>query len=404
MWERKTDKAKWNGNVLNIQSTTLDGGKRLHVAELPHVDLPHIKVMGAKAKTVSIEVVFVGPNSLDDANNTILELDNNPEGTLEHPWLGELSLVFETSSQSFSTKKGLVTLSLKFYRQGELSAAVNVDTKTINTLVSDVSLSSKPLFLSEIKQASPNGINAMKFQFNNAFNSLRNIANRSTNSSEKLNLLHRQINAGVSSIENMVSDPASVSDNYFVTINTLNDVITETETSTASTNSIEQGLLSVRNVASQSIRDTINSEADSFHYNLHATYAAVILSKDLETLNAIEKITIETLDGQQLDEAARNVSVIINQLDERINEVSSAANFENLVLVEAVELLRENVREQNSKIINFKNSLKEHDVPVPRPLFCIAQSLESSREELSSINNIKHPLFVSGKVKVTTNA
>ena len=130
----------------------------------------------------------------------------------------------------------------------------------------------------------------------------------------------------------------------------------------------------------------------------------MILSKDLETLNAIEKITIETLDGQQLDEAARNVSVIINQLDERINEVSSAANFENLVLVEAVELLRENVREQNSKIINFKNSLKEHDVPVPRPLFCIAQSLESSREELSSINNIKHPLFVSGKVKVTTNA
>jgi len=373
-------------------------------------------VMGAKAKTVSIEVVFVGPNSLDDANNTILELDNNPEGTLEHPWLGELSLVFETSSQSFSTKKGLVTLSLKFYRQGELSAAVNVDTKTINTLVRDVSLSSKPLFLSEIKQASPNAINAMKFQFNNAFNSLRNIANRSNNPSEKLNLLHRQINAGVSSIENMVSDPASVSDNYFVTINTLNDVITEMETNTTTTtgtstttastttNSIDQGLLSVRNVTSQSIRETIDSEADSFHYNLHATSAVVMLSKDLETLNAVEKITIETLDGQQLDEMARNVSVIINQLDERVNEVSSAANFESLVLVESVELLRENVREQSSKILNFKNSLKEHDVPVPRPLFCIAQSLERCREELSSVNNIKHPLFVSGKVKVTTNA
>ena len=96
MWERLTQEGKWNGNVLHIQSTTLDGGKRLHVSELPYADLPHIKVMGAKARTISIEVIFVGIESLVDANATVLELETNPEGTLEHPSLGELSLVFET--------------------------------------------------------------------------------------------------------------------------------------------------------------------------------------------------------------------------------------------------------------------------------------------------------------------
>ena len=42
MWERKVKTAKWNGVAFNIQQTTLDNGKRLHVAELPYADEPQI--------------------------------------------------------------------------------------------------------------------------------------------------------------------------------------------------------------------------------------------------------------------------------------------------------------------------------------------------------------------------
>ena len=59
MWERLVKKGKWNGTVLHIQSTTLDSGKRLHIAEMPYQDKAHIKVMGAKSRSVNIEAVFV---------------------------------------------------------------------------------------------------------------------------------------------------------------------------------------------------------------------------------------------------------------------------------------------------------------------------------------------------------
>lgn len=408
MWERKADKAKWNGNVLNIQSTTLDGGKRLHVVELPYLDLPHIKVMGGKAKTISIEVVFVGPSSLDDANNTVLELESNPEGTLDHPWLGELDLVFETFTQSFSTKKGLVTLSLKFYRQGSLSNTTSVNTKTINTLVSDVNIRSKPLFINEINTATPNKISDMQSQFNNAFNSLRNIVNRSTKSTERLDLLHRQIDAGFSSTENIVSDPAAVPDSYFVIINSLNDVITEEENAANNNDVLSEKstttaneLLPVRYLATQSINETINNDAESFHYKLHATSAVVLLSKDLKELNNIDEVSIETINGKSLDKMVKNIVVINAQLDDRVDDVSKEASFDSLALVDAVESLRENVREQDAKIIKFKHSLVEHDVPISRPIFCISQSLEADITQLNSLNIIKHPLFVRGKVQVT---
>ncbi len=116
MWERKYEQGRWNGLTLNILSTSIDGGKRLHISELPYVDLPSIKVMGSAASKLNLEVVLVGRNSLVDANNLLANLNKTPKGELEHPWLGELSLVFESHSQKIDTKLGLVTLSLSFVR------------------------------------------------------------------------------------------------------------------------------------------------------------------------------------------------------------------------------------------------------------------------------------------------
>lgn len=404
MWSRKTEFGKWNGNVLNILSTSLDGGKRLHVSEMPYTDLPHIKVMGAKARTVSIDVIFVGANSLDDANAVVLELETNPEGTLEHPYLGELNLVYETSSQSFSTKKGLVKLSLKFYRQGEALELIDVDSKTPRQLVDAVSQESNTLFVSEVANAEPDFIDEIKAGLNSVVTALRNIANRSAQSSVNLAAIHRQIEDGFAAIEMITNAPAAFSEHFLLIVDSLKDALIEkeeSEDSSDNTNSLRtNSAVSGRAVAIGSLSQTINNDAESFHCNLLITSAIVLLSQEVELLNTVEKLSVDDINNQSLDQMFENITVIQNQLNNRLSDVTQSAIFESMALVNAVESLRKNVNEQEIKLTELKQSLVEYEVPIARPLVCIAQSLGVSTSALSSLNNIKHPLFVNGSVTV----
>ena len=88
MWERQYKHARWNGLKLNILSIAFDGGKRLQVSEIPYAELPHIKVMGTKARTYTIEAVFVGSTYLVDVNALINNFDVEPKPDREFTILG----------------------------------------------------------------------------------------------------------------------------------------------------------------------------------------------------------------------------------------------------------------------------------------------------------------------------
>ena len=83
MWQKEFEVARFNGHVMNIISTTIDGGQRLQVSELPYSDLPHIVAMGASAKTITLEVVFVGASSLIDSNALLDAFNESNTGQLE---------------------------------------------------------------------------------------------------------------------------------------------------------------------------------------------------------------------------------------------------------------------------------------------------------------------------------
>tara|TARA_R110001583_G_scaffold15059_2_gene62448 strand:+ start:13677 stop:14864 length:1188 start_codon:yes stop_codon:yes gene_type:complete len=392
MWERKAQAGKWNGNVLNILSTTLDGGKRLHVSELPYTDLPHIKVMGSKARTISIEVVFVGANSLVESNATILELETNPEGTLEHPYLGEVDVVYETYSQSFNTTKGLVTLSLKFYKQGESIELISLDQDTPAKLIDTVMEESNAVFIDAVSKASADEVDAMKLDFGSVLSALRNVANRSAQSSVELGLLHRQIEDGFTAIESIKNSPGALSDHLHAIMNNLKKTLFGKETT-----SISQKPAAI---ATQSLSSTINPDATFSHCNLQVTVALILFSVEMDALSIVEEVDASVVVEQSLTEMIGNISFIQNQLDDRINEVTKAATFESLALCEAVESLRTNVNQQVAKLIEFKESLYQYDVPRTMPLVCLAQRLETNTSALNSVNKIKHPLFVSGELQV----
>jgi prophage DNA circulation protein len=388
MWERKTDKAKWNGRVLHIQSTTLDGGKRLHISEMPYQDNAHVKVMGAKSRSVSIEAVFVGVNSLADANALVAELESNSEGSLEHPYLGELSLVFETSSQKFSTKKGLVTLSLKFIKQGTSVVLTRLDVKPVRQLALTVIEESNKQFVIDVEQASPEQVEAMKLDLTTALNALRNIANRATQSSFKLARLHRQIEDGFTAVAMLTNAPGAYSAHFSAIVDSLKSTSTESESASSSQLAIEK------------LSKAITPNADFAHNNILISTAVVWLSDDLSLLSHTENIDIFTFEMQSLNKMQQNISVIQDQLSDRVNEVTSASTYESLALVDAVEALRENVNNQANKLKQYQQTLREIRVVSTRPLLCIAQSNECSCDELTRLNSIAHPLFVTGILQV----
>ncbi|WP_299144326.1 DNA circularization N-terminal domain-containing protein, partial [uncultured Vibrio sp.] len=207
MWERQYEQAQWNGLKLNLLSTSFDGGKRLQVSDLPHADLPHIKVMGSKARHYTIETVFVGERSLVDANALIKSMEATPQGQLEHPWLGELDLFFQDFSQSISTKKGIVTLNLKFIRAGaspSITAASSVRTKTQADIVGDLS---KASFANELKALDVSGVNQVQEETSRLLDVLVDVTNRLSLTHDTLQEISSAINEAYSAVSGLSTHP-----------------------------------------------------------------------------------------------------------------------------------------------------------------------------------------------------
>jgi signal transduction histidine kinase len=110
-----------------------------------------------------------------------------------------MSLVYQSVSQSFSTKKGLVTLALKFLKQGKAVALtrVRIDEKPLSELSNDLMAASKQQFMRDMAAASPDEISTLQDDFNNLLSTLKSIASRSTQDSLRLTRLHHEIQAAV---------------------------------------------------------------------------------------------------------------------------------------------------------------------------------------------------------------
>jgi prophage DNA circulation protein len=398
MWERKVKTAKWNGVAFNIQQTTLDNGKRLQVVELPYADDPYIKVMGAKAKGINLEAVFVGVNSLADANAFVAKLESDPIGALEHPYLGEMSLVYQSVSQSFSTKKGLVTLALKFLKQGKAVALtrVRIDEKPLSELSNDLMAASKQQFMRDMAAASPDEISTLQDDFNNLLSTLKSIASRSSQDSMRLTHLHHEIQDGMSAVSTIVNAPGNYADHLSAMFDNLTRVLLDDKDSNASSNIA----LNPLHTASTSLRKRISVSPVSAHCNIQITVAIVLISEELALLSTTEQPTMALFVGHSIDNIARNINAIRTLIEERIEEVTQSADYESLALVESINALHESVINQGQKIAQLLQTIKRIEVIKPRPLLCIAQSNAQSRAEISALNSIPHPLFVSGLLRV----
>ena len=392
MWERQYEHARWNGHKLNILAFAFDGGKRLQISEIPYADVPHIKVMGSKARTFTVEVVFVGASSLADANALIKNLDETPRGELEHPWLGELSLVYEDVSQSISTKKGLVTLSLKFVSSGSspsISAPTIVRTKTQASAVENLS---KESFTKEVQTLDVSEINQVQSDAISALNVLVDITNRLNIADDNLQDINHAINEAFSAVSSISTNPTEFADLLSTAMDAVADGV---QSEPSSGNDAVDNSRSAQAL----LIGEVKANAPTQHHNVQMVTGAVKVSKDITYLEKNDSFDI-TLVTKQPATIKGDLSTLIISIDERIKCTTRTSTIENIDLFDALTSLKSNVKTQHDKVV--RGSIAHRTVQSPRfkSALSIAHDEFTQEKIITKMNALQHPLFIRGDIAV----
>ncbi len=394
MWERKYEQGRWNGLALNILSTSIDGGKRLHVSDIAYAELPVIKVMGSSASNLSVDVVLVGNNSLADANALLANLNKTPKGELEHPWLGELPLVFESYSQKIDTKLGLVTLSLSFVRGSDLPALHSV--VAASAAFDAVAQSNKVIavssatFVADVDAASVSDMDTLRAQFTGLVTNLQGIASKLSVPSQTLSHLHQELNSAMVAISSIANAPMQFAEQLAKTVASVAKAVrTESHAGNEAVNNARMG--------QASMLELIDPDAPCAHFNVQLVIAAVLMNKDIAEL--IERDSFDVVQSSTQPVFILNdLHRITSEMEQRIGDATHVSTIESLELFNALVVLKDGVSAQIGKVT--KGSTPTRSVVVPRciPALTLAHQHYSSAELVVALNPAQHPLFLRDAV------
>ncbi|MGL4225422.1 MAG: DNA circularization N-terminal domain-containing protein [Vibrio sp.] len=404
MWERQYEHGRWNGHQLNILSTAIDGGQRLHVSEIPYADLPHIRVMGSKARSIKLDVVFVGISSLADSNNFIEALHTSPVGELEHPWLGELPLVFDSFSQNISTKRGIVTLGLSFVRAGaqpSINAIRQVRSKQLAATAETASTSS---FSNDVSKLSTADINQLQSNYTSALDTLTDITHRINTSIDQVQSLvannpikeaHRAINAARAAVSRLAQQPGYFSNLFSSAASAVSIGVQSIEYS-------EGVAIDSSRTAQTLLLDQVSDSPVLPHYNIQIAIAAIKVSKDLAAVETEDEFDV-TESNTQADIIKADFSALIESLEHRIEEVTTVSTMESLELFDALTALKSGVQTQLDKVVNGTGAHRVIQLPRFKPALVIAHEQFTNKNLITAINTLQHPLFMRGEIAVRNN-
>ncbi|MGI2874487.1 DNA circularization N-terminal domain-containing protein [Vibrio fluvialis] len=392
MWERQYERGRWNGHQLNILATAIDGGQRLHVSEIPYAELPNIRVMGSKSRTIKLDVVFVGADSLADANAFIANLESSPAGELEHPWLGELTLVFETFSQSISTKRGVVTLSLSFVRAGTqptINTSATVRVKQQANAVENVSAQS---FARDVQSLSVADINQTQNDFTQSLNVLVDITHRLNLADDKLQSINSAINEAFGAISSISSAP----DKFATLLSTAVDRVAEGVQSEPDSDS--EAVDNAR-TAQQLMLGQVKEDAATPHHNIQMVTGAVKVSKDVTRLEKQDHFDITAVKKQPAI-IQSDLAALLDGIDARVRETTSVSTVENLDIFDALVALKGGIQTQHDKVIKGTAVHRVIEQPRSKPALTIAHDQYTAEPIVTAMNALQHPLFLRGDIAV----
>jgi len=389
VWSEEFSVASWNGVSFHMLKTNESHGQRIQVSELPYSDEPVVDTLGAKAGKFQFSAVFVGAESLKDAKTFQAELSANPIGVLEHPYLGELDLVYQDSSvEHISTKKGLVSVSISFVKQGATIVIPDSVTNNIQSYTQPVVVASTVQFIEQVESATPDEIETIKNEIGSVLDKVRSITDQLNISATEKNQIVQKIRATQSNVSSLSNSPDDFTSQLNDSMNSVNQGINIIETTEQSFTVLDQSHLSALKL--KKLEDTNTTE----HLKVLTTISAIETSGTLKELEKSDEWPSNLADAQA------ELSILETRLEQRKTAATSEATEQAYEKVSAIDALKTALAKHSNRLKQIENSLVETQQFSPVPALFLSHQSECDYDKFNSINIVDHPLFVAGKVRL----
>lgn len=115
-WREQLLRASFRGVAFLIEDTSTPFGRKVQLHEYPKRDESYAEQMGKVARVHKVKAYVIGPDCFDQRDKLLKALETEGEGTLIHPWLGQMSVVPGQCEMAHSRREGgMVTFDLTFY-------------------------------------------------------------------------------------------------------------------------------------------------------------------------------------------------------------------------------------------------------------------------------------------------
>jgi len=130
-WRDELQPGSFRGVSFRARSTDGQLGRRVALHEYPGRDLPYAEDLGRKARRFSLELYVLGDDYMDRRDQLIDALNQAGQGTLIHPWRGQLNVVVLDARGPRETTRdgGRASFSVTFVEAGKnREPAAQIDT------------------------------------------------------------------------------------------------------------------------------------------------------------------------------------------------------------------------------------------------------------------------------------
>jgi prophage DNA circulation protein len=139
-WREQLLPASFRGETFLIEDTSVPVGRKVQLHEYPKRDEAYAEQMGKVARVHKLKAYIIGADCFQRRDKLLKALETEGEGTLVHPWLGQLSVVPGACEMAHSRREGgMVTFDLTFYpgnAQSNPSVRANTARMTAQTSAS----------------------------------------------------------------------------------------------------------------------------------------------------------------------------------------------------------------------------------------------------------------------------
>lgn len=402
MWDREYDVAAWNGTPVNLLKTVRDRGRRLNVQHMPYSNEPYVEDMGEDTRSHKFDAVFAGKDSLGQASAFVAALSSEPHGTLEHPYLGELELVYQKSSQSFSTKKGEVVLSIEFVMQGMPITLPATYSKTIDAMASDIDEWAIFDFSEAIKQLPIEELTKARDRLTTFTAKLKGISSKLQLPSILVGQIQSSITAALNTVTAIASDPRTFASALANVFGSISASISSTAAGidyaiTGNARKARNGLQSLKPTTTTALKADERLTSALITSSALKLSAPLAIAMDSKNSQSPEDQIINNRLGLTVDEIKQEITLLASMVDSLVEQATESASSTTYPLVESLFIVQQQIQSQALAISKISDTKKVFYM-TETPTLVIAQQQNSTENRLQKLNTIGHPLFAKGDV------